>query len=181
MCGTQVSKKVFRKIRRLMCWAAFVFQLLVHFDREREVTPVSKRTRTLSDFVAFIPHQIEADWDGKYGPLLAGFPLNILFASSPKLKSGKAAGIISSLYQPYLASFAETNGSRELTYLNKHGGPYTLRVVLNQTDGSRQVFKYKEEKLLGCAEGKDFRLTMIQVALLGIEDDEPVTFGEGLA
>jgi len=30
--------------------------------------------------------------------------------------------------------------------------------------------------LLGCAEGKDFRLTMTQVALLGIEDDEPTSF-----
>jgi hypothetical protein len=47
---------------------------------------------------------------------------------------------------------------------------------LNQPDGSLQVFKHKGEKLLGCAEGKDFRLTMTQVALLGIEDDEPTSF-----
>jgi hypothetical protein len=85
---------------------------------------------------------------------------------------------ISSLYQPDLASFAETNGSRKLTYLNKHGGPYTLRVVLNQPDELLQVFKHQGEKLLGYAQGKDFRLAMIQVALLGIEDDKPTSFGE---
>jgi hypothetical protein len=40
---------------------------------------VSKRKEP-SDFYAFIPQQIEADWDQKYGPHLAGFPINILFA-----------------------------------------------------------------------------------------------------
>jgi len=30
---------------------------------------------------AFIPQQIEADWHEKWGPLLEGFPLNILFAA----------------------------------------------------------------------------------------------------
>jgi len=32
------------------------------------------------DFVAFIPQQIGSDWHEKWGPLLEGFPLNILYA-----------------------------------------------------------------------------------------------------
>jgi hypothetical protein len=32
------------------------------------------------DFIAFIPQQIESDWDEKWGPLLEGFPLNIVYA-----------------------------------------------------------------------------------------------------
>jgi len=33
-------------------------------------------------FLAFVPQQIEADWPEKWGPLLKGFPLNILFGDS---------------------------------------------------------------------------------------------------
>ena len=32
------------------------------------------------DFVACIPHQIKADWHEKWGALLEGFPLNIVYA-----------------------------------------------------------------------------------------------------
>lgn len=31
------------------------------------------------DFVVNIPQRIESDWDDKYGPWLAGFPLNLLY------------------------------------------------------------------------------------------------------
>src|SRR5215469_5792943 len=32
-------------------------------------------------FFGYIPQQIEADWHEKWGPLLEGFPSNILFAA----------------------------------------------------------------------------------------------------
>jgi len=32
-------------------------------------------------FLAFIPHPIESDWDPLYAPHLAGFPVNIYYAS----------------------------------------------------------------------------------------------------
>jgi hypothetical protein len=41
---------------------------------------MSKNEFSNGDFVACVPHQIEADWDEKWGPLLAGFPVNIMYA-----------------------------------------------------------------------------------------------------
>ena len=49
---------------------------------------MSERDENLSDFIACIPHEIQADWDAKYAPLLAGFPLNLMFIRIRKPKNG---------------------------------------------------------------------------------------------
>ena len=38
---------------------------------------MSEKDDNWMDFLASIPHEIQADWDAKYAPLLAGFPLNL--------------------------------------------------------------------------------------------------------
>ena len=43
------------------------------------------------NFFACIPHQIEADWDEKWGPLLEGFPLNILYVGITNNKQESSA------------------------------------------------------------------------------------------
>ena len=128
------------------------------------------------DFIACVPHQIEADWDKKWGPLLAGFPLNIVYACVQKAESDQSKMLgITACYEPALGTFRETKKTRELTYFNRGGGNYCVRVVLNIKSGRLETFKYKGKKLIASASGRDFESAMVHTTLAGIEQDEQVT------
>ena len=55
-----------------------VIRLLVHFRLKRRST-CEQENEDHGSFFAFVPQQIQADWHEKYGPLLEGFPLDILY------------------------------------------------------------------------------------------------------
>ena len=129
-----------------------------------------------ADFIACVPHQIEADWDEKWGPLLAGFPLNIVYACVQKAESDQSKMLgITACYEPALGTFRETKKTRELTYFNRGGGNYCVRVVLQRASGRLETFKYKGKKLIASASGRDFESAMVHTTLAGIEQDEQVT------
>ena len=127
------------------------------------------------DFIACVPHRIEADWDEKWGPLLAGFPLNIVYTFVPReSKHSEILAIIIARYEPDLVTFRETKKTRELTYFNREGGTYFVRVVLDRASGRLETLKYKGEKLVACASGMNFESAMVHTTLAGIEKDEMV-------
>lgn len=128
------------------------------------------------DFIACVPQKIKADWDEKWGPLLAEFPLNIMYACVQKAESDQSKMLgISACYEPDLATFRETEKARELTYFNRGGGSYSVRVILDRASGRLETFKYKGKKLIASASGKSFESAMVHTTLVGIERDEPVT------
>src|ERR1700756_4726789 len=81
---------------------------------------------------------------------------------------------ITACYEPDLATFRETTKTRTMTYRNSEGGTYRVRVVLNKASGRLETFKYKGEKLVARASGRDFQSVMVQTTLVGIEKDELV-------
>src|ERR1035437_4175290 len=82
---------------------------------EKGVASVSERDENLSDFIACIPQEIQADWDPKYAPLLAGFPLNLMFIRIRKPKNGEEPPqIVSSVYQFDLSTFRQDPDKREM-------------------------------------------------------------------
>ena len=128
------------------------------------------------DFIACVPQKIEADWDEKWGPLLAGFPLNIVYACVQRAESDQSKMLgITACYEPDLATFRETKKTRELTYFNRAGGSYSVHVVLDRASGRLETFKYKGKKLVASASGRDFDSAMVQTTLVGIERDERVS------
>jgi hypothetical protein len=124
-------------------------------------------------FLGCIPHQIEADWDDKWGPLLAGFPLNIQYAAVTPHANKKPA-IITALYEPDLDSFRETETARKMTYFNTQGGNFRVEVSLQKGSLRLDTFKYEGEKLIAAATGSDFDTAMLQTTMIGIQKDEPV-------
>ena len=83
--------------------------------------------RKCEDFIACIPHEIEADWHEKWGPLLAGFPVNIVYACVQRAESDQSKMLgITACYEPALGTFRETEKTRELTYFNREGGSYRV-------------------------------------------------------
>jgi hypothetical protein len=166
-----------------MLWAAFLFSAPGAFPANKEIAPmtipfepkVTKRFGAAGDFIGFVPYQIKPDQDEKFGPLLAGFPRNIMLPRVHRSKSGEVLGVAASVYEPDVVTFVEMEERRELTYLNKAGGPYTLKVVL-KADGSIAALKCKGTKVVAAAAGKEFDRAMFQVGLMGIAPDERVSF-----
>jgi hypothetical protein len=140
-----------------------------------EFASMSQNEFSNGDFIACVPHQIEADWDEKWGPLLAGFPVNIMYACVQRAESDQSKMLgITACYEPDLATFRETKKTRTMTYRNSEGGTYRVRVVLNKASARLETFKYKGEKLVARASGRDFQSVMTQTTLVGIEKDELV-------
>ena len=132
------------------------------------------------NFIACVPQQIEADWNTKWGSLLAGFPTNITYACVQRAESEQTKMLgITACYEPDVATFHETEKARELTYFNRGGGKYSVRVVLDRMSGRLETFKYKGRKLIANASGMSFESVMTQTTLVGIERDEPVTVIRG--
>ena len=128
-----------------------------------------------ASFIACVPQKIEADWDKKWGPLLAGLPLNITYACVQRAESDQSKMLgITACYEPDLATFRETKKTRTMTYRNSEGGTYRVRVVLNRASGRLETFKYKGKKLIASATGMSFESAMVHTTLVGIERDEPV-------
>ena len=129
-----------------------------------------------ASFIACVPQKIEADWDKKWGPLLAGLPLNIMYACVQRAESDQSKMLgITACYEPALGTFRETKKTRELTYFNREGGTYRVRVVLHRASGRLETFKCKGKKLVARASGRDFESAMVHTTLAGIEQDEQVT------
>ena len=160
---------------RLMSGRSLFFRLLVHFIRKGECT-MGKADYLNGGFVACIPHQIEANGDGELGPHVAGFPLNIvyLFVQKSKVDESEILGAVTACYEPDLATFRETKKTREMTYFNRAGGTYRVRVVMDKKSGLLETFKYRGKKLVAYASGPDFDNAMLHTTLIGIEKDEPV-------
>ena len=60
-------------------------------------------------FLAFVPQQIEADWPEKWGPLLKGLPLNILFAAIRNDAQTGQQSVAKACYWPDRATFGDSD------------------------------------------------------------------------
>ena len=109
---------------------------------------MSERDERPLDFIAYIPHKIQADWDRKYAPRLAGFPLNVMFSRirKPK-KAGEPLQIASSLYQFDLGTFREGPHKRQMTYRSPANSEYRVEVVIYREKSSIEVSKFRGQNL----------------------------------
>src|SRR6201987_4879737 len=121
-------------------WAAFAFSDSLMQTTTMEFAQMSKNEFSNGDFIACVPHQIEAEWHEKWGPLLAGFPVNIVYAQTAESDQNKIIGV-TACYEPDLATFRETTKTRTMTYRNSEGGTHRVRVVLNRKSGRMETFK----------------------------------------
>jgi hypothetical protein len=167
-----VRSEVSGEISRLMLGRLLFFLAPSCNPPQMEFASMSKN----EDFIACVPQQIEADWDGKWGPLLAGFPLNIMYACVQRAESDHSTMLgITACYEPDVTTFRETTKTRTMTYRNSEGGTYRVRVVLHRASGRLETFKYKGQKLVARASGMSFDSAMVHTTLVGIQKDERVT------
>jgi hypothetical protein len=134
---------------------------------------MSEIDETLPDFIACIPHEIQADWDLKYGPLLAGFSLDLVFTGTRKPKNGdESVQIVSSVYQFDLGTFREDPDKRQMTYCSPANSEYRVEVAIYREKSVIEVSKFRGRNLLWQADGTTFDGGMLQATMCGMEADE---------
>ena len=125
------------------------------------------------DFIACIPHEIQADWDAKYAPLLAGFPLDLVFTGIRKPKNGgESVQIVSSVYKFELGTFRESSDKRQMTYRSPANCEYRVEVLIHREKSVIEVSKFRGRNLLWQASGTTFDGAMVQATMCGMEADE---------
>jgi hypothetical protein len=120
---------------------------------------MSEKDENRMDFIACIPHEIQADWDPKYAPLLAGFPLNLMFIRKPKNSEQQ---IFSSLYEFDLGTFRDSPDKRQMTYRSPANSEYRVEVVMYREKLVIEVSKFRGRNLLWQASGTTFGAAMVQ-------------------
>ena len=134
---------------------------------------MSEKDDNRMDFFASIPHEIQADWDAKYAPLLAGFPLNLMFIRIRKPKNGEGPlQIVSSLYEFDFDTFRESPDKRQMTYCSPANSEYRVEVVIYREKSVIEVSKFRGRNLLWQADGTTFDGAMVQATMCGMEADE---------
>jgi hypothetical protein len=152
-----------------------------------EMAPVSNRKKTDPEFVpkvieansdddphffACVPHQIKSDWDEKWGPLLEGFPLNILFAGIRKDGPTTTSSLVEVCYWPHVVTFRENSNRKELVYLTDPVNSFSVRVIFIKSTGEWQTERFRGKRLIRSAFGSTFEQVMIHTTMGGPEPDE---------
>jgi hypothetical protein len=125
------------------------------------------KERTHSDFLAFIPHIIKADWDSVYAPRLAGFPVNLVYAVRIE---GVGLAYAAYVFDP--ETFVENECSRQMRYRSSIESDFSVLAVLHR-DGRIETFKYRGSELICEACAPDFRTAMIHTTAGGLVPGEP--------
>lgn len=133
---------------------------------------MSERDENLSDFIACIPHEIRADWDAKYGPLVAGFPCNILFAKITNGTRSRPQRAVQALYWPSLETFRDGPHRKEMRYFTRPPSEYFIRVIFEKKSGYWRTEKFKGKRLVRLAQGPTFDTAMLHTTFGGPELDE---------
>ncbi len=121
---------------------------------------------------AFIPCRL----DIPEHPELSNFPYNVLFSSfkteDEKLISGNA------IYIPVFDSFEEDEEAQKMTYRNSYGGASWLVIIYRKDKESYSGEKYINGKLIGVADGNEWKWFFVHFTALGLSSGEVCQFNK---
>jgi hypothetical protein len=102
--------------------------------------------------------------------VLAGFPLNLVYARSRNTDAGSNLG--PAIYWPDLSTYREDSDHREICYFTKHQNGYRVRVIHDKGSGKWRTEKFRGDILLCSAAGAKFDKAMIQTTMVGAHPEE---------
>jgi hypothetical protein len=94
---------------------------------------LSQPSRATSDFIAFIPQQIDSSWHREWGSRLAGFPLNISYLKGQYSDAG--SNLESVVYWLDPGTYREDSDHREMCYSPTHPNGYRVLVIHGKGSG----------------------------------------------
>jgi hypothetical protein len=119
-----------------------------------------------------LPIPIEADWHPKWGPLLAGFPLELVYSGRPLQANGHLKPR-RSRYCLDVGSFLEDGAKTEIRYRSVQPSEYFIVVTWQKAEKRWQTEKFRGTQMIARATGGAFEQAMLQTLLVGLQPDEP--------
>ncbi len=101
-----------------------------------------------------LSRKTQPGWDEKYAPLLAGFPLDLIFSGTLKQENGdEPLQIVSSVYHFDFATFVQDPEKRQMTYRSRANSEFRVEVVIYRYKPAIEVSKFRGETQLWHATG----------------------------
>lgn len=121
-----------------------------------------------------LPLMIEPEWDDRWGPLLAGFPLELVYSSEGLSGNNKGTSTVrKARYLLDLGTFFEDQARKQMHYFPRLPSEY---YVIVKWDKAAQIWttdKFRGDRLVVKATGRTFKQAMIHTLLVGLQPDEP--------
>jgi hypothetical protein len=120
-----------------------------------------------------LPSPIQADWDQKWGQLLAGFPVELVYSStSPPVENGRTPVVRKARYAFDPGSFLEDAQKKEMHYFPCLPSKHYAVVTWEKAARRWQTRKFDGDRLIAEATGATFERAMIHTLLIGLQPNE---------
>jgi hypothetical protein len=123
-----------------------------------------------------LPVPIQPFWDEKYSPVLAGFPVQLVYIGvRPRNDETLKPIVMKASYGFDPGSFFEDTSQKELRYMPKLPSDFRVDVARQKTSGRWRTCKFEGSRPLSYAIGEDFETVMREILAVGLHPDEPAT------
>lgn len=123
-----------------------------------------------------LPIPIQPFWDEKYSPVLAGFPVQLIYIGV-RLRNDETRKpiVLKARYSFDPGSFFEDASEKEMRYLPNLPSGYRVDVAWEKRPKRWRTSKSEGQRALFYATGRDFETVMRKTLAVGLQPDEPAT------
>ena len=121
-----------------------------------------------------LPSQIQPFWDEKYSPVLAGFPVQLVYIGvrSRNDETGKPI-VVKAHYSFDPGSFFEDGSKKEMRYVSIIPSDFHVDVAWEKASKRWRTCKFEGTRPLSYAMGEAFDAVMKQTLAVGLQPNEP--------
>jgi hypothetical protein len=123
-----------------------------------------------------LPVPIQPFWDEKYSPVLAGFPVQLVYIGvRPRNDETRKPIVMKARYTFDPGSFFENLSKKEMRYLPSLPSDYRIDVAWEKTSKRWRTCKFQGRRPLFYTAGDGFDIVMRQTLAFGLHPDEPAS------
>ena len=121
-----------------------------------------------------LPSPIQPFWDEKYSPVLAGFPVQLVYIGVRRRNDETCKPIVmKARYSFDPGSFFENGSEKELRYVSSIPSDFHVDVGWEKKSKRWRICKLEGSRPLSFAMGEDFDVVMREILAVGLHSNEP--------
>jgi hypothetical protein len=123
-----------------------------------------------------LPIPIQPFWDEKYSPVLAGFPVQLVYIGvRPRKSENRKPIVVKARYSFDPESFFEDASEKQMRYVSNLPSDFHVDVAWKKESRHWRTCKFEGRRPLSYATGEDFDAVMRKTLAIGLQPDEPAT------
>lgn len=121
-----------------------------------------------------LPCPIQPFWDEKYSPVLAGFPVQLVYVGVRARNDESRKPIVVKAYYNFdPGSYFENATKRQMKYRSHLPSDFYVDVLRRKPTEGWETYKFRGSELLSHAAGENFQEVMRSTLAIGLQADEP--------